>query len=296
MPICKLCRTSFEIINNTHLASAHRVSISEYTSKFGIKGVGFPVNVVKLPKGDPRYTKWLRSLKDRNTAWSRGYTKETHPGLAKMAATFKERGIDNFKKWREEARKNGTIPKIHEPLKQSSDLAFLIGLVLGDGNIYKFPRTEGLRIALASKYPGLIDYTKKVVRQVFRKSPNVRKVKGSACYTVTLYQNSISNRLGIPNGNRNKSKFEIPEWITADKKYLCNFMRGMFEAEGSLSIHLPTCTYNFQFANRNKSLLKSVRKSLELLGYHPEVRPVAVRLRKKAEVESFRQLIKFRMY
>lgn len=68
----------------------------------------------------------------------------------------------------------------------------------------------------------------------------------------------------------------------------------MFEAEGSLSIHLPTCTYNFQFKNSNQSLLKTVADSLIYLGYHPEIRENAVRLRKKIEVELFKSQIRFR--
>lgn len=296
MSLCKLCYSNFKVINNTHLSAVHGSSISEYVKKFGSVGVGFSLNVVNLSKKDPRYINWLKSLKDRNTGWSKGFTKETHPSIAKIVATFKEKGIDNFKQWREEAKRKGIIPNVQEPLKPTASLAFLIGLVLGDGNITKFPRTECLRIALAEKYPGLIEYTKKIIVEVFKKTPNIRKVKDSACYTVTIYQNAISHRIGVPSGDRSQLNFKIPNWISENKIFLINFLRGLFEAEGSLSIHLPTCTYNFAFTNKNKSLLKNVEKSLKLLGYHPEVRPVAIRLRKRAEVESFKQLINFRIY
>jgi DNA-binding transcriptional regulator WhiA len=247
-----------------------------------------------LPKNDPRYINWRGSLKKRDTGWARGYTKETHPSLAKIAQTFRQKGIDNFKNWREKQRELGLIPSTSKPLQRDKNLAFLMGLVLGDGNISKFPRTECLRITLAEKYPKLITYTKSVIRKVFGKTPNTRKVKGSACYIITMYQNNISGRLGIPIGDRSNFNFCIPDWIFNKRAFLISFLKGLFEAEGSLSIHLPTYTYNFQFSNKNHSLLKCVRESLELLGYHPEVRSVAVRLRKKTEVESFRQLIKFR--
>lgn len=249
-----------------------------------------------LPKTDPRFIKWRESLKKRPPSWNKGFTKENHPSLAKMVKTFKERKIDNFAKWREKAKREGIIIKDYPPLPQTQELAFLIGLALGDGNITKFPRTECLRIALASKYPGLIDYTKLIIEKVFNKTPNVRKVKDSACYTVTIYQKNLSLRLGIPIGNRSRFNYKIPDWILRDKPFLINFLRGLFEAEGSLSIHLPTCTYNFQFSNKNPSLLKNVQNSLELLGYHPEVRPTSTRLRKKLEVENFKQLIQFRVY
>lgn len=190
---------------------------------------------MRLPKSDPRYINWTKSLEGRNTAWARGHTKETHPSLAKRSRTFKRKKIDNFYKWREKARLLGKIPNGYPKFKRDEKLAFLLGMVLGDGHIQKLPRTEGLKIALATKYPGLVEYTKNIIQRVFDKEPRVRKVKNSECFTVTIYQNNISKRLEIPTGDRSKLNF------------LIHFLRGLFEAEGSLSIHFPTCTYNFAF-------------------------------------------------
>jgi|SRR3989338_270488 len=296
MRICKICHKEFVVITNTHLQSVHDMQLSQYISRFGHEGVGFKISVVSLSKRDPRYIKWRKSLINRNTGWSKGYTKETHPSVARIAQTFKNKKINNFKNWIEAQRNSGRIPDASQPLQKNKSLAFLMGLVLGDGNIHKFPRTECLRITLAQKYPGLVSYTEKIVGEVFNKSPRVSKVNGVACYIIVLYQNNISSRLGVPTGNRGQIDFQIPGWILRNKLFLINFIRGLFEAEGSLSVHLPTCTYNFQFSNKNASLLKCVRESLEVFGYHPEVRRVAVRLRKKAEVESFKKLINFRVY
>ena len=135
MPVCKLCSASFKIISSTHLKSTHEISVSEYISKFGNYGVGFVLNVTKLSKDDPRYIKWLKSLEGRDTGWAKGFTKNSNPSLAKMVQTFKIKRIDNFKKWREEAKLSGKIPANYPELKKDHDLAFLIGMILGDGNI-----------------------------------------------------------------------------------------------------------------------------------------------------------------
>ncbi len=74
------------------------------------------------------------------------------------------------------------------------------------------------------------------------------------------------------------------------------WLKGLFEAEGSLCIHKPICTYNFAFSNRNPSLLRHVEKCLLALGFHPEVRWNAIRLRRTEKVEKFRKLITFREY
>ncbi|KKW30096.1 MAG: hypothetical protein UY74_C0052G0008, partial [Candidatus Kaiserbacteria bacterium GW2011_GWC2_52_8b] len=78
------------------------------------------------------------------SSWSKGYTKETHPSVRKISETMKNRKIDNFAEWRKKAIRDGRI-RVHFPrLPQNGDLAELIGVVLGDGHIEKFPRTERL--------------------------------------------------------------------------------------------------------------------------------------------------------
>jgi len=113
---------------------------------------------------------------------------------------------------------------------------------------------------------------------------------------ITLYQKNISERLDVPIGNRRYSKKGLPQWVWEAENYLVACLRGLFEAEGSLSVHLPTYTYNFSFSNRNEKLLKDVQDSLIKLGFNPETRLYAIRLRKKNEVKYFRKLINFRNY
>jgi len=136
---------------------------------------------------------------------------------------------------------------------------------------------------------------KRWIRSLRKRPPPWDKGK-SNCIRVWVYQKSISKRLGIPAGDRRKSILEIPDWIWDSNDFLIWYLKGLFEAEGSLSIHLPSCTYNFAFSNRNGKLLDNVKRGLIKLGFHPEVRNNAIRLRKKAEVECFRKLICFREF
>ncbi|HUD44621.1 MAG TPA: LAGLIDADG family homing endonuclease [Patescibacteria group bacterium] len=213
----------------------------------------------------------------------------------RIAETFRRKKIDNFKKWRDERRKLGIIPN-YLPLIRSKDLAEYIGVVLGDGNISNFPRTERLIIVGNSKNTGFIRRYSLLTQLIFGKTATVSKMSGVNAIRMSIYQKYLSKRLGIPSGDRANYNFEIPKWILSNKIYIISLLKGLFEAEGSLSIHKGTYTYNFQFKNSNQSLLKAVTDSLLYLGYHPEVRVNCTRLRKKKEVESFRQLIKFREY
>lgn len=190
--------------------------------------------------------------------------------------------------------KLGKIRSNYPPFEKSKELAFIIGLALGDGNITKFPRSECLTISLNTKYPKLVVYTNYLLKKFFEKEPTQNQIGN--CVRPRIYQKFISKRLGIPSGNKRKCAIEIPKWVWSKKEYLVWYLKGLFEAEGSLSIHLPTYTYNFQFSNRNKKLLDNVGKALEALNFHPEYRKNSTRLRKRKEVERFKKLIFFRKY
>jgi DNA-binding transcriptional regulator WhiA len=289
---CQICGGKFKVITNTHLSS-HGWNIRKYAQHFGSRGCGFILSVGRLPKSDVRYKRWRQSLRKRPPPWNKGYTKETHPSVLKISKTFKKKKIDNFQKWRIKTIRNS---KSINPAKftPSTKLAFLIGLVLGDGNISIFPRTERLTISLNTKYPSLVFYTQSLLKEFFKKAPTIHK-QGNGI-RLWIYQKHISKRLGIASGNKNQTTIRIPRWILQSNDYQISFLKGLFEAEGSLSIHHPTYTYNFQFANRNPSLLRCVGTLLKKLGLHPEHRLNAVRLRRRSEVEKFKNLIEFRQY
>lgn len=296
MATCELCKRRFRVITNTHLKKEHQTDIRAYTTKFGKSGVGFATLPQGLSKQDPRYIAWRKTLLGRPAPWNKGLTKNEHPGILKISQTFKKKGIDNFADWRRRAYTDGTLIKNYPVLHKNEALAFLIGLVLGDGNINKFPRTECLRITLGTDKPQLWHYTAKIVQLVFGKKPNIRKRRDSACVDVGIYQKEISKRLGIPLGARGMVKIQLPSWIGSNKKYLIACLKGLFEAEGSFSIHKNTYTYNLSFSNTNRALLDEVENGLRRLTFHPERRSRAVRLRKKHEAFAFIKLINFRKY
>ena len=235
-------------------------------------------------------------MKKRPGPWNKGKNKESDVSVRKISETFKSKHINNFAHWREQMVRDGKILANPLPLIRDNTTATLIGLVLGDGNIHKFPRTEKLTITLGTDKPDLITFAERLTEQVFSKNPVTLKHGLSKAVRITLYQKNISERMEIPNGKRRYSMTGIPQWIWESDNYLIPCLKGLYEAEASYCIHLPSCTYNFSFHNRNPKLLSDVSKALQSLGYHPEVRSYAIRLRRKDEVKSFKALINFRIY
>jgi len=226
----------------------------------------FPLLVNLLPKNDPRYKKWRKSLKKRTAPWCKGYTKKTHPSVLKISNTFKTKKIDNFAKWREKMKRLGKWPseKDYAPIKKSGDLAELTGAILGDGNIQSFPRTERLIISSNSDDEKFIERYARLLYKIFKKKAVLMKSKDANCVRISIYQKHISKRLDIPVGSKKKINIGIPYWIINNKSYLKRYLRGLYEAEGSFCVHKPTYTYKFLFGNRNGSLLRNVYRGLKI--------------------------------
>ena len=114
--------------------------------------------------------------------------------------------------------------------------------------------------------------------------------------TVTIYEKNISKRLGIPNGSRKDLNYVLPKWILHSKTYKVHFLRGLYEAEGSLCYHPMTSTHKLFFANKNQHLLKLVATLVENLGFKQNTYINKVQVSRKAEVQELKDLLHFRSY
>lgn len=296
MAECTLCGKQFKLLTNTHLEALHQITIKDYQRKFGNESGFVPFSPSRLPKSDVRYIKWQESLKNRPVSWSKGYTKKTHPSIAKISETFKTKGIDNFAAWRKKMKKQGRILSVYSPFALSGDLAELIGVVLGDGHIEKFPRTERLSIFSNANNKGFVERYERIVFAIFNKKPISSKRNESNCIKIDIYQKDIAKRLGIPSGARKNISFQIPEWILENREYLKRYLRGLYEVEGSFSVHKPTCTYKFIFKNTNNSLLDNVYGALKLLDFHPHRSIYQIQISRKEEVYRVQKVLQFRKY
>jgi DNA-binding transcriptional regulator WhiA len=237
-------------------------------------------------------------IKSMTKGWGKGFTKETHPSIKKRAETMKLRKIDNFARWRMEMKALGIIPSSYPQLIQSGDLAELIGVVLGDGHIKKYPRTEELSIFSNSNNPGFIGRYSNLIEKIFNKRPALTKHSRGNCTRIRIYQKEISSRLKIPFSPRGKLNFSVPKWILRNREYIVRYLRGLYEAEGSHCVHQKTSTYKLFFSNKNDSLLRIVFELLVKLGFHPHASKnnYCVQISKKDEVLKAIELLEFRKY
>lgn len=195
-------------------------------------------------------------------------------------------------------KKLGKIRTIYPDLEKNSDLAELIGVILGDGHIRKFPRTDELSIFSNSNNPGFVNRYAQLVEKIFDKKPAVTFHSGKNCKRIRIYQKHIQSRLDIPYSPRGKSVIKVPNWVFRNRRHIVRYLRGLYEAEGCFCKHLPTSTYKLFFSNKNKSMLNNVFHLMEKLDFHPHMSKnhYSVQISKKEEVLRALDLLQFRKY
>tara|TARA_Y100000310_G_scaffold345502_1_gene465706 strand:+ start:8488 stop:9303 length:816 start_codon:yes stop_codon:yes gene_type:complete len=213
-----------------------------------------------------------------------------------------------------------TIRKIKIPLNITPKLANLIGIHLGDGNIYVSPNNYDYAVT----YTGhLVDeyewYTKDIsllIESLFNIFPSIQEDKRKNKSSIRLWVRSkaivhfLSEIIGLPRGN--KYTCNVPSCIlSASNEIKCAFLSGFFDTDFSLTfskrkakgIHkYPTLSLH----TSNTNLAKDIVKLLKGFGFEPYTRynfekkvldkthlSNAIEINGKENLEKFMKLIGF---
>lgn len=226
------------------------------------------------------------------TPWNKGKTKETHPILSRLSRILRAKKRWNFTEWQKRMRRQQKFR--YKALEKSGDLAELIGIILGDGSLEKFPRTDRLRIICNSGERGYISHIANLVEKKFKKAPKIVDRKSENATDISVYQCRIAKRLGLPTGDKIKNNVGIPSWIKADDKLTVSCLKGLFETDGCFVVDKSNYTQIIEFKNNCQRLREDVYSMLSKLGYHPQFGKNYIRLARKKEVLDFKELISFR--
>ncbi len=149
-------------------------------------------------------------------------------------------------------------------LEESKDLAELIGIILGDGEIRKCGE---IRISFDPKKDE--DYLNRricpLITSLLQNKPHFESNKRIAFGNIAFarYLNSI----GLASGSKFEHGWEIPQWCFSKKDYTAAVIRGLFDTDGyfgylngSLELMLG------RFSHRSYSLVTSISSALNLFG------------------------------
>lgn len=174
--------------------------------------------------------------------------------------------LSKFKYNGRDIRKNINLSK--EPTPELSEI---IGIMLGDGNLYLDKKFKfHTIICFNKKETSYLDYVKNLFEEYFYPYKFRLQELENEFFLMNVSKciGGVLELVGIKAGNKVKNKVEVPKWIFGDRKFIISLLRGIFDTDG--------CVYRkydnyvqIQFKFAGYTLLKSVRDALIKLDYNP---------------------------
>ncbi len=154
-------------------------------------------------------------------------------------------------------------------------LAYLIGVMLGDGGVYGNSYTVFCR----DRNREFVERCGKLVEQIFGIKPNLRRVAPN-CWAVTSNQREIHRllrKLGYPKG-RKLTTAKIPKAFLGNQQSELEIVRGLFDTEGYCGIDTQTHgarVYTYPYVGIDmiaKPVITEVQRILRTAGIESSIR------------------------
>lgn len=177
-------------------------------------------------------------------------------------------------------RARGIIP-IEKPFSApkiySSELAELVGILLGDGHIGKEQWSIALNATADKLYSA---YVMHLIKDLFLLSPSIlhrKKINVFVIYGGGKKNIEYFQKIGLHIGNKIKLQVGVPDWILFHPQYRKACLRGLIDTDGGIFIHkyvVHKKLYSYTklcFSNRSIPLINFVYDTLAMLKLQPRL-------------------------
>ena len=156
-------------------------------------------------------------------------------------------------------------------LKDNEDVAELITIMLGDGNL----GLDGIYISIALNNiddPAYVIYVRKLLTKIFKDVYIAEKnIKDSKGYVLIINSKAVYQALiskGLIPGDKVINQVDTPEWIYSKSNNILRSLKGLFDTDGSIRISKKSKSLILSFSNASKPLVESFKKMCNKLGIH----------------------------
>lgn len=151
----------------------------------------------------------------------------------------------------------------------SSDLAYLIGVICGDGCLTQLPRTCQLIISCDARYLELTAKYVDLIEKLVGRKPSVLTRKNGSYFEIRLANKSFSTMFGLPVGAK-AHDYPVPEWIFEDLNFVRPFLRGLIETDSGVYHEYRNGGWCSRclFTNKCDSIMRAFLRGSAALGYN----------------------------
>ena len=154
------------------------------------------------------------------------------------------------------------------PLPPSDQLAYLIGVICGDGNLYQGPRGVQLSISCDGNYPDLISIYCDLIFYLLGRDAGISWRNEATYAEVRIASIVLPRKLGLPTGAKAQD-YPIPAWIWEQDSYMKFWVRGLIETDGNIYHEYRNGGWCSRclFCAKNAAIMEGFLRATHHLGY-----------------------------
>ncbi len=180
-------------------------------------------------------------------------------------------------------------------LEKSEELAELIGIILGDGEIKK---DGSIRISFDPRKDRDFLY-----RRVFYLIKNILRIKITfesykrICFWNISFVKYLKINCNLKPGSKFENNWGIPKWCFSKKEYLSAVLRGLFDTDGYFGYCQSSVEVMYgRFSDKCINLVADIENAMKYLGLNPVTKHTKdgrfkIRLSNKKEAITFFSLV-----
>lgn len=213
----------------------------------------------------------------------------TPEGRRKGAQVSRQRRLEHPELYQDTFKWRKTIS---EP-EVSSELAELVGILLGDGEITDYQ----VKVTLNRAEAEYGEYVAHLMNQLFRVRPSVQSSLWRNTTKVALSSVGVVEyleRIGLKRGHKVRQQVSVPEWVFASRDYIRACVRGLIDTDGTICLDKQDSggrTYHYlllSFSSHSRPLRDNVERMLTELGFTPKhPKGVNVALHRQEEIHRY---------
>lgn len=183
--------------------------------------------------------------------------------------------------------------------KRSSNLAELVGVILGDGTLTEYQLILYSNIFDESEYSTFLC---DLVMDIFGIEPTIIRDQENGVIRIICSRKNLVKylqSLGLGLGSKVKRQARVPSWVRDNREYANACLRGLIDTDGCVYLDrhcingIDYASLCIAFTNASMPLLDFVFWSWQSLGFHPTRHGRHVRLRRKEEVMRYAEEVGF---
>ncbi len=180
-------------------------------------------------------------------------------------------------------------------LEHSSELAELIGVILGDGEIHP---DGNVRISFDpnKEHYYITQRLFFLINKILDVKITFESYKRLSFYDIS-FTRYLEEECNLTPGNKFKNGWKIPKWCFKDKKYLTSILRGLFDTDGYIAYYDGSVTVMMgRFSDKCENLVRSITKGFSCLQLnyvckHTKDGRYRIRIQNKLNLIRFFELI-----